>query len=678
MGAIRVTRFEASERESRLQLLVDLLKDQRKLTTAGAITHGASEALGSYLGAGQSGFYQVVGNHTLEFTHGWTNGRVPVPQGSFSKNALGTKWAEVACSGTAEGISDISTNPLTLDSVLPTFGVRAAILVSVARRGVWQGGLYVSQCEERTWKEEEISLAAEVAELTLDDLERTIVRHDLYRSQARAQRIFESIGDGVIVTDTASRVTLMNPVAQQLTGWNEQQALGLPLKQVFRIVHEMTRFEMESPVDKVRRLGTVVSFAHHTMLLQRDGNEVHIDDSAAPIREPDGSLSGIVLIFRDIGVRRRLEHHREALLREVRERYAELEATYNNVAVAMALIDTKEFRYLRVNQKLCEMLGQSRGAILGATVSEVSAHFVGLEEALHAVANGQSITGGLTEGEASNSPGVKRYWTMDFTPVRGADGSVIAIAAASVEITRQKQAEAALMQSEKLAAVGRLASSIAHEINNPLESITNLLFLISRQDLPDQTTQYVAMAERELRRVSQITSQTLRFHKQSTKPSQVSCNQLIDEVLAIHQGRLLNSGIRVEKRMRADRPVQCFEGEIRQVISNLVGNAIDAMLPGGRLVLRTRAMAERGVVITVADTGSGISATTARKIFEPFFTTKGYSGTGLGLWISKEIMSRHQGKLTLRSSQNPGRSGTVFTAYLPFAGAARTVEHLNT
>jgi PAS domain S-box-containing protein len=671
MGAIRVTRFEASERESQLQLLVDLMKDQRKLSGTGAIMHAASEVIGSYLGASQSGFYQVGRHHTLEFAHGWTNGHFPAPKGLFPEMALGTNWAELARSGTALGISDVSTNLLTLDSVLPTFGVHAAILVSLVRRGVWQGGLYVNQCEERAWKEEEISLAAEVAEITLDALERTAARHDLYRSEARAQRIFESIGDGVIVTDTESNITLMNPVAQQLTGWDEQRALGLPLQRVFRIIHELTRFEVESPVDKVKRLGTVVGFAGHTVLVQQDGREVPIDDSAAPIREPDGSLSGIVLIFRDISVRRRLEQHREALLREIRGRYAELEAIYNNAAVAMALIDTTEFRYLRVNQKLCEMLGQTRAAIVGSKVSDVAANFVGLQEALHSVTNGQSVTGGVMEGEASNMPGVRRYWTMDFAPVRGADGSVVAIAAASAEITGQKQAEAALMQTEKLAAVGRLASSIAHEINNPLESVTNLLFLISTHELPEQVRQYVTMAERELRRVSQITSQTLRFHKQSTKPSQVSCNQLIEEVLAIHQGRLCNSGISVEKRMRAQQPVHCFEGEIRQVINNLVGNAIDAMRPGGRLVLRTRAITDQGVMITVADTGSGMSAQTAQKIFEPFFTTKGYSGTGLGLWISKEIMTRHQGKLGLRSCQQPGRSGTVINAYLPFAGASR-------
>jgi PAS domain S-box-containing protein len=359
-------------------------------------------------------------------------------------------------------------------------------------------------------------------------------------------------------------------------------------------------------------------------------------------------------------------------LLEVRGRYAELEATYNNAAVAMALIDTHEFRFQRVNQKLCEMLGKSRAAILGAKVSDVAAGLSGLQEALHTVANGHPVTGGLMEGESSSQPGMKRFWTMDFAPVRGADGSVIAIAAASADITRQKQAEAALMQTEKLAAVGRLASSIAHEINNPLESVTNLLFIIGSHELPEQARQYVAMAERELSRVSQIASQTLRFHKQASKPSQVSCNQLIEEVLAIHQGRLLNSGIAVEKRMRANQPVHCFEGEIRQVINNLVGNAIDAMRPGGRLILRTRATTNQGVVITVADTGSGMSAQTARKIFEPFFTTKGYSGTGLGLWISKEIMTRHQGKLTLRSSQLPGRTGTVLTASLPFAAATKT------
>ena len=504
-----------------------------------------------------------------------------------------------------------------------------------------------------------------------------IAARKLRESEARSGRIMQSIGDAVIVTDTETRIARMNPVSEALTGWSLAEAEGRPLAEVFRIVNETTRETVESPTEKVKRLGTIVGLANHTILIRRDGTEISIDDSGAPIREDNGELSGIVLIFRDIGERRQLEKERETLLQEVRARYAELEATYNNSAVAMALIDAAEFRYLRVNRNLCEILDLAADQIVGSKVSEVAANVPGLQEALRTVASGQPVVGGILEGELSTSPGVKRFWTMDYTPVTAPDGKVVAIAAASVEITRQRQAEAILMQSEKLAAVGRLASSIAHEINNPLESVTNLLYLIQGYSLPGEVREYIDTAERELRRVSAITNQTLRFHKQTTKPLEIRGADLVAGILAVYQGRLVNSNVTVEVRHRADRAVLCFEGEIRQVISNLVGNAIDAMHPqGGRLLIRTREGAdhrsgEKGLVITVADSGTGMSPQTARSIFEPFFTTKGLSGTGLGLWISKEILARHNGVIHVRSSQRNGATGTVFTVFLPFNAVTR-------
>ncbi len=492
----------------------------------------------------------------------------------------------------------------------------------------------------------------------------------LRESEARSVRIMQSIGDAVIVTDPECCITRMNPVAEVLTGWKFEEAKGHPLAEVFNIVNEHSREPVENPAEKVKRVGSVVGLANHTILIRRDGSQINIDDSGAPIREDHGELSGIVLIFRDIGEKRRLEKEREDILLELRSRYAELEATYHNAAIAMALIDAVEFRYVRVNRKLCELLGLPQEKVLGSKVSEVASGVPGLQEALQAVAAGQSVIGGILEGELSTTPGVKRYWTMDYAPVVGADGKVVAIAAASAEITRQKQAEAVLMKSEKLAAVGRLASSIAHEINNPLEAVTNLLYLVGTRELPSDIKEYINIAERELRRASAITNQTLRFHKQTTNPSAVTCDALIGEVLTIYQGRIINSKVSVETRYRTKNKVVCFEGEIRQVISNLISNAIDAMHPrGGRLLLRTRnatnhRTGERGVAITIADTGTGMPRQTVQNLFEPFFTTKGHSGTGLGLWISQEIIKRHRGSVRVRSSQSEKHRGSVFAIFL--------------
>jgi signal transduction histidine kinase len=275
----------------------------------------------------------------------------------------------------------------------------------------------------------------------------------------------------------------------------------------------------------------------------------------------------------------------------------------------------------------------------------------------------------LLEGELLARPGDKRAWRVNYSPLFNEDGSVRAISTASIEITNQKKAEAALIQSEKLAAVGRLASSISHEINNPLEAITNLLYLIAMdENLPREAKGYVHMAQSELSRVSQIATQTLRFHRQAVAPTEVTAQELISAVARLYIGRLANSHISVEARYDTDTPILCFENDIRQVLNNLIANAIDAMRTGGRLVMRAHNGHHNGihgVRITIADTGHGMTQATLARIFEPFFTTKDLNGTGLGLWISAGIVERHQGHLKVRSSDDPRHHGTVFTLFLP-------------
>jgi PAS domain S-box-containing protein len=264
-----------------------------------------------------------------------------------------------------------------------------------------------------------------------------------------------------------------------------------------------------------------------------------------------------------------------------------------------------------------------------------------------------------------------RILNFVYQPMRETDGSIAGIIVLGVDVTEAKRAEEALIQTEKLAAVGRLASSIAHEINNPLESVTNLLYLAQTSAVDPETKDYLNTAELELRRVAAITNQTLRFYRQSTRPVPVTVQALFDNTLPLYQGRLDNSSIELRRRERFHGNVTCLDGEIRQVLSNLIGNAIDAMNnTGNLLLLRSRQATHgptgrRGVVVTVADNGSGMPASTQSRIFEPFFTTKDLSGTGLGLWITREIVQRHQGVLRVRSSQAANHSGTVFTVFLP-------------
>ena len=286
------------------------------------------------------------------------------------------------------------------------------------------------------------------------------------------------------------------------------------------------------------------------------------------------------------------------------------------------------------------------------------------------------------------------FWNeLSLSPIRNREGEVTHIVGIQTDVTARVEFESALRESEKLAAVGRLASSIAHEINNPLESVTNLLFLARQTNDPAQIHRFLNVADQELRRVALITAQSLRFYKQSTRPQAVRPAELLESVLGMYSGQLDNAHVVVARRDRsgnhdpdqnrsrdrentaaAETRIVCLESEIRQVLNNLVRNAIDAMRgAGGTLSVRTRngtnwLSGAKGVVITLADTGTGMSRDTQRNIYTAFFTTKGISGTGLGLWISGEIVNRHQGRLLVRSSQHSGRSGTVFELFLPIQG----------
>jgi signal transduction histidine kinase len=234
----------------------------------------------------------------------------------------------------------------------------------------------------------------------------------------------------------------------------------------------------------------------------------------------------------------------------------------------------------------------------------------------------------------------------------------------------RKLAEAALRQSDKLAAVGRLASSIAHEINNPLEAVTNLLYLLDGTTLNEAQRGYLDTARQELARVSEIAAQTLTFNRQRDIRGRASVSLLLDSVLALYQGRLAGSQIMIERSYQNTSPFTCYPGELRQVFANLIGNAFDATRKGGRIILRERAArhpksGQAGVRITVADTGHGIHAAVKTHVFQAFKSTKGGNGSGLGLWISKEIIDKHWGSVHFRSSTKPGASGTVFSIFIP-------------
>lgn len=237
------------------------------------------------------------------------------------------------------------------------------------------------------------------------------------------------------------------------------------------------------------------------------------------------------------------------------------------------------------------------------------------------------------------------------------------------QIQQYALAQAALLQSEKLAVTGRLAASIAHEINNPLEAVTNLLYLMHGNLSPEQRKQYLAEAEQELARVTEITKQTLRFYREPSQPTATDVSTVLDSVLRLHGSRLTAAGVKVHREILSETAtVLSTPGELRQILANIIGNATDAMRQGGCLRIRISKQLQRTgccVRLTIADNGTGIPPDVLPSIFEPFVTTKGETGTGLGLWVTSEIAKKNGWKIRVRSSRNPARRGTVFSLLIP-------------
>ena len=258
---------------------------------------------------------------------------------------------------------------------------------------------------------------------------------------------------------------------------------------------------------------------------------------------------------------------------------------------------------------------------------------------------------------------------LSISPLLDARGQIVGTSAIARDISAEKKTEEALRRREKLATAGRLAASIAHEVNNPLEAIVNLLYLV-RHD-PSHANEHLAMAEQEIGRVARIACQTLGFVRDTSGKGTADPAVIMDEVLQLYSHNLLARRIRVSRRYREAGQVRANEGELWQLFSNLIVNASDAIKDGGSLLVRVApgqdwSDGRDGVRITVADSGSGIPPENLRRIFEPFYTTKSDSGTGLGLWISNGIVREHGGTIDVRSRRQGRAKGTVFSIFLPY------------
>ena len=268
--------------------------------------------------------------------------------------------------------------------------------------------------------------------------------------------------------------------------------------------------------------------------------------------------------------------------------------------------------------------------------------------------------------------GVIRWMLLRGCLNRVEDGRALTYTGIILDITERKHAEHALLRSEKLAGVGRLAATLAHEINNPLDAAMNALYLAqTNPNVPESALEYLAMADEELQRVAHMTRQSLGFYREATSPTTFPVDTLLDSVLGLMKNRIVAKSITIDRQSDKALEATGIFGELRQVMVNLIANSLDALDIGGRIRLRTSLTSsfkndgQRHIRITVADNGRGVGATQLARIFEPFFTTKGELGNGLGLWVTKQILEKHSGKITVRSKNTGPQSGTVFSITLP-------------
>jgi two-component system CheB/CheR fusion protein len=281
--------------------------------------------------------------------------------------------------------------------------------------------------------------------------------------------------------------------------------------------------------------------------------------------------------------------------------------------------------------------------------------------------------GEIIKGEEwviSRADGQKIPILTTAAPIRDRQDRITGGVTGWQDLSQLKQTERALIQSEKLAATGRLAATIAHEINNPLDAITNLVYLLDELTTDATGREYLEMLNTQLRAVSRIATQTLKLHRDKGEAVQFSLTEVLDDLLELYAHKAMSCGVTVQRRLEGESRIVGYAGEIRQVISNLLLNAIEATAPAGKVVAhcypsKSWRNGVSGYRVSVADTGAGIDRQTRSRIFEPFFTTKGEKGTGLGLWVSLGIIHRAGGRIHVWSTQMPGRSGTCFNVFLP-------------
>jgi two-component system NtrC family sensor kinase len=336
------------------------------------------------------------------------------------------------------------------------------------------------------------------------------------------------------------------------------------------------------------------------------------------------------------------------------------QSTFDALAEGLAMVDSKNC-LLRWNNAFSEICSSKIELNVGDDATRVCLLLVGTDSMFH-----------LNGHKRQSEEFVIDRKTVQFSVSRiggdEASGEKILILA---DITDRKLAEYAMRTAEKLAATGKLANAIAHEINNPLEALTNLIYLAGRTESIASVQELLTRADAELARIARITRQSLSFHRDTQVSVSVDVGEVVDDVVELFQRTAGLHGVRLLCDRRPVPTIQAFPGQLGQIFGNLVRNASEAAAPKTDVVLRVRAIRRdgvEGVRVCIHDSGHGIPLDVQRKMFDPFFTTKALKGSGLGLWVSKTLVVRHGGTIRFRSSERPGRSGTTFEVFLPVGG----------
>lgn len=476
-------------------------------------------------------------------------------------------------------------------------------------------------------------------------------KHPLDEASLRLAAIIDSSDDAIISKDLNGAITSWNAAATRLFGYTPEEIIG---QSILTLIPPGLQ-QQESEV--LQKLAAGQRIEHYeTIRVCKDGSYRDISLTISPIRDASGKLVGASKIARDISGRKRLD--------ETRFRLAAIVDSSDDAIISKDLNGTIS----SWNAAATRLFGWPEHEIVGRPVLTLIPPELHHEEPeiLRKLRAGERIEHYETQRLHKN--GAILDVSITVSPVRGPNGQVIGASKIVRDISERRRIHQVLMESEKLAVAGRMAATIAHEINNPLEAATNLAYLLSTdRTLNPMAQKYAELLLECISRASLISKQTLAFYRETGKPAQINLGAMLDSVIELNRGRLLNKNINVQRDYEAVEPVFGYAGEIRQVLANLLLNAIDAVPVRGTIYARiSKDPSHEGRVrFSLADNGAGIAPAIRTRLFNPFFTTKGTLGNGLGLWVSRGIVEKHGGKIALRSCTRPGRSGTVFSILLP-------------